>query len=169
MQFRYGTAGKFFFLPPQHFREKFFRCPFQYPKVPLEAGAPPPPIFWCFLRPCSPQSPYRRVYPYNFVWQIGLKSNSCRKDFDKFTKILLKNFTNYGKLCRKFVKNVMSGKTSSHPPADILTLSNFDFLLFDAAFRLEFLQSSTWYDSLVIRMIIYHLVNATYVNFMSTY
>jgi hypothetical protein len=25
----------------QHFREKFFRCPFQYPKVPLEAGAPP--------------------------------------------------------------------------------------------------------------------------------
>ena len=29
--------------PRQHFREKFFRCPFQYPKVPLEAGAPPPP------------------------------------------------------------------------------------------------------------------------------
>jgi hypothetical protein len=33
------------FLPPpsprrQHFRENFFRCPFQYPKVPLEAGAP---------------------------------------------------------------------------------------------------------------------------------
>jgi hypothetical protein len=27
--------------PGQHFREKFFRCPFQYPKVPLEAGAPP--------------------------------------------------------------------------------------------------------------------------------
>ena len=25
----------------QHFRENFFRCPFQYPKVPLEAGAPP--------------------------------------------------------------------------------------------------------------------------------
>jgi hypothetical protein len=24
------------------FREKVFRCPFQYPKVPLEAGAPPP-------------------------------------------------------------------------------------------------------------------------------
>jgi hypothetical protein len=34
------------FLPSprrQHFLEKFFRCPFQYPKVPLEAGAPPPP------------------------------------------------------------------------------------------------------------------------------
>jgi hypothetical protein len=26
--------------PPQHFREKCFRCSFQYPKVPLEAGAP---------------------------------------------------------------------------------------------------------------------------------
>jgi hypothetical protein len=37
-------TGKFF-LPPrrQHFRKKNFRCPFQYPKVPLEAGAPPPP------------------------------------------------------------------------------------------------------------------------------
>ena len=31
--------------PPQHFLEKFFRCPFQYPKVPLEAGAPPPKSF----------------------------------------------------------------------------------------------------------------------------
>ena len=32
----------FFPSPPrrQHFREKFFRCPFRYPKVPLEAGAP---------------------------------------------------------------------------------------------------------------------------------
>ena len=42
VQFRYGTTGK---IPPpprrQHFRGKFFRCPFQYPKVPLEAGAPP--------------------------------------------------------------------------------------------------------------------------------
>ena len=32
-------------LPPgprrQHFRGKNFWCPFQYPKVPLEAGAPP--------------------------------------------------------------------------------------------------------------------------------
>ena len=39
VQFRYGTTGK---IPPcrQHFREKVFRCPFQYPKVPLEAGAP---------------------------------------------------------------------------------------------------------------------------------
>jgi hypothetical protein len=26
-------------------QEKFFRCPFQYPKVPLEAGAPPPQSF----------------------------------------------------------------------------------------------------------------------------
>jgi hypothetical protein len=42
VQFRYGTTGKCFFSPPrrQHFREKFFRRPFQYPKVPLEAGAP---------------------------------------------------------------------------------------------------------------------------------
>jgi hypothetical protein len=37
--------GKFVFQLPRchHFRENFFRCPFQYPKVPLEAGAPPPP------------------------------------------------------------------------------------------------------------------------------
>ena len=47
VQFRYCTTGKFFFSPPrrQHFREKFFRCPFQYPKVPLEAGVPPPQSF----------------------------------------------------------------------------------------------------------------------------
>jgi hypothetical protein len=41
-------SGKFFELTSprrQHFWEKFFRCPFQYPKVPLEAGAPPPTIF----------------------------------------------------------------------------------------------------------------------------
>ena len=33
----------FFFPLPrrQHFRENIFRCPFRYPKVPLEAGAPP--------------------------------------------------------------------------------------------------------------------------------
>jgi hypothetical protein len=31
------------------------------------------------------------------------------KFFDKFTKIFLKNFTNYGKLFRKLVKNAMSG------------------------------------------------------------
>jgi hypothetical protein len=37
----------FFPSPPrrQHFREKLFRCPFRYPKVPLEAGAPPPQSF----------------------------------------------------------------------------------------------------------------------------
>jgi hypothetical protein len=29
----------------QHFREKCFRCPFQYPNVPLEADAPPPQSF----------------------------------------------------------------------------------------------------------------------------
>jgi hypothetical protein len=58
----------------------------------------------------------RRVYPYNFVGQIlkifeclWLKSNSSRKIFDKFTKIWLRNFTNYGKLFRKLVKNAMSG------------------------------------------------------------
>ena len=59
VQFRYGTTGKFFFLRPssspsprrQNFRENFFRYPFQYPKVPLEA-VPPPPISRCFLRPC---------------------------------------------------------------------------------------------------------------------
>jgi hypothetical protein len=43
VQFRYATTGRFFLPPPlcrQHFPEKFFRCPFRYPKVPLEAGAP---------------------------------------------------------------------------------------------------------------------------------
>ena len=35
-------------------KANFGVCPFQYPKVHLEAGAPPPKkIFWCFLRPCS--------------------------------------------------------------------------------------------------------------------
>jgi hypothetical protein len=34
-----------FSLPRQHLREKIFRCPFQYTKVPLEAGAPPPQTF----------------------------------------------------------------------------------------------------------------------------
>jgi hypothetical protein len=29
---------------------------------------------------------------------LGLKSNNCRKNFDTFMKILLKNFTNYSKL-----------------------------------------------------------------------
>ena len=49
MQFRYGTTGKIPLPRRQHIREKFFRCPFQYPKMPLEARALP--IFWCFLRP----------------------------------------------------------------------------------------------------------------------
>jgi hypothetical protein len=37
VQFRYATTGKFFLPLPrrQHFREKCFRCPFRYPKVPL--------------------------------------------------------------------------------------------------------------------------------------
>ena len=43
VQFRYSTTGKFFLphTPPprrQHFRENFFRCPFRYPKVPLEGA-----------------------------------------------------------------------------------------------------------------------------------
>jgi hypothetical protein len=43
----FGIVGKKIFLSsfPQHFLEKMFWCPFQYPKVPLEASAPPPPIF----------------------------------------------------------------------------------------------------------------------------
>jgi hypothetical protein len=45
-----------------------------------------------------------------------LKSNSCRKIFDKFTKILLKNCTNYGTLVRKLEKNGMSEKIFSPPP-----------------------------------------------------
>ena len=42
------------FLPPppcrQHFREK---PPFQYPKVPLEAGAPPPQSFDASYAPAA--------------------------------------------------------------------------------------------------------------------
>ena len=72
------------------------------------------------VTPPSPQSLSRRVYPHNFVGQIlkifeclGLKSNGCTKNVDKFTKILLKNFTNlYGKLFRKlsekwYVKEIL--------------------------------------------------------------
>ena len=47
----------------------------------------------------TPPSLSHRVYPYNFVGQIlkifkclRLKGNSGRRNFDKFTKILLKNF-----------------------------------------------------------------------------
>ena len=42
MELRYGMMG-IFFSPPLSptFPEKYFRCPFQYQKVPLEAGAPP--------------------------------------------------------------------------------------------------------------------------------
>jgi hypothetical protein len=35
VQFRYAATGKFFLPNRQHFREKVFRCPFRYPKVPL--------------------------------------------------------------------------------------------------------------------------------------
>ena len=45
-----------------------------------------------------------------------LKSDSCRKLFDKFTKILLKNCPNYGTLVRKLVKNGTSEILSSVPP-----------------------------------------------------
>ena len=33
----------------QHFREKFFRCPFHSKSAPRNRG---PPTVWCFLRPC---------------------------------------------------------------------------------------------------------------------
>ena len=53
----------------------------------------------------TPKSLSYWVYPYNVVGQIlkiferfRLKNNSGRKNFDKFTKIVLKHFTNYGKL-----------------------------------------------------------------------
>ena len=47
---------------------------------------------------------------------LKLKSNSGRRNFNKFTKILLKKFTNYGKLYRKLVKNTMSGNFLPLPP-----------------------------------------------------
>jgi hypothetical protein len=51
--YNFGMVRRENFFPPrhQHFCEKNFRCPFQHPKMPLEAGAPN--LFWCFLRPCS--------------------------------------------------------------------------------------------------------------------
>ena len=62
-----------FSLPPpppllrrQHFREKFFRCPFQYTKVPLEAGAPP--NFWCFLHPCSFEQQQLLAYSIQYLF-----------------------------------------------------------------------------------------------------
>ncbi len=62
----------------------------------------------------TPKSLSYWVYPYNVVGQIlkiferlRLKNNSGRKNFDKFTKIVLKHFTNYGKLFRKLVKNAL--------------------------------------------------------------
>jgi hypothetical protein len=38
------------YLRCQHFPENVLGALF-IPKVPLEAGAAPPPTFWCFLRP----------------------------------------------------------------------------------------------------------------------
>jgi hypothetical protein len=39
--------------PSPTFPGKIFRCPFHYPKVPLEAGAPPPPPFDACYAPDS--------------------------------------------------------------------------------------------------------------------
>jgi hypothetical protein len=49
-----------------------------------------------------------------------LKNNSCRENFYKFTKILLKNCTNYSTLVQKLVKNGMPENFSSIPPPTIL-------------------------------------------------
>ncbi len=58
--------------------------------------------FWGGGECVTPPSLSYWVYPYNVVGQIlkiferlRLKNNSGRKNFDKFTKIVLKQFTNY--------------------------------------------------------------------------
>ena len=62
VQFLYGMMGKFLFPPPSS--PTFpFRCPFQYPKVPLEAGAPPPPNLLMLPTPL----PARQLKSQNYV------------------------------------------------------------------------------------------------------
>jgi hypothetical protein len=96
--------------------EKKIQQNLEFPKyhivnTPTPPPPPPPPIQETFGEQrqitrgygggvCdTPPSLSHRVYPYNFVGQIlkifkclRLKGNSGRRNFDKFTKILLKNF-----------------------------------------------------------------------------
>jgi hypothetical protein len=60
----FGMVRRENFSPPPPPVANISGCPFQYPKVPLEAGAPPP-IFWCFLRPW-PNYIYLSVLGKNF-------------------------------------------------------------------------------------------------------
>jgi hypothetical protein len=64
-----------FFLPPprrQHLREKIFRRSFQYPKVPLEVGAPPQ----SFDASYAPDE-MRRNYILRRLVQITICRTSC--------------------------------------------------------------------------------------------
>jgi hypothetical protein len=88
-------------------QEKFFRCPFQYPKVPLEAGAPPSPpnllmlptplLPWSFIRLI-----WRRILIVNFVNILF----SCQSRSNQFLQIMLVKATSvfiYIALCSVFV------------------------------------------------------------------
>jgi hypothetical protein len=88
MQLRYGTRGKLISSPPhpprrKHFLEKIFKCPFQYPKVPLETGAPT--IFWCFLRPCTQ---WRHAHAFTVAWIFKrAKEKNCQNNIQTFDAI----------------------------------------------------------------------------------
>jgi hypothetical protein len=52
----WSKTSNFAMVWREHFREKFFRCPFQYPKVPLEAPnllSAPSQSFDAFITPKS--------------------------------------------------------------------------------------------------------------------
>jgi DNA-directed RNA polymerase subunit N (RpoN/RPB10) len=75
------------------------------------AVTPPPPSLY-LIRYMHTISNMNKIFEC-----LGLKNYSCR-NFDKFMKILLTNFTNYGKLFEKLVKNAMSGNFFTPPPAN---------------------------------------------------
>jgi hypothetical protein len=82
----------------------------------------PPPTFWDRLTPLTnrgvggltTRSSGKKYVIEQTILHNLLKSNSCRENFDKFMKMLLKNCTNYSTLVQKLVKNGMS--TPPPPP-----------------------------------------------------
>jgi hypothetical protein len=67
---------------------------------------------WAILAILTTSSSGKKYVTQQKILHNFLKSNNCRKIFDKFTKILLKNCTNFGKL----VKSGISENFSLPPP-----------------------------------------------------